>query len=117
MRSETSRGRGRRATTSDGPALVLRRGATAQAILNRPEARQKQMPELAEKGWAARDIFMSYAVALEKVGKFPLAMITTLKEGSGYVDLVEDLTTFVEWFREYGHLYTLPQPVARGSVA
>jgi UDP-glucuronate 4-epimerase len=50
------------------------------------------------------------------------ADLTRSKAELGYeptVSLPEGLRRFVEWFREYGHLYKLPgeQPAEKGTVA
>ncbi len=48
------------------------------------------------------------------------ADLTRARSEIGYeprITLPEGLRRFVEWFREYGHLYNLPQPTPRGSVA
>ena len=48
------------------------------------------------------------------------ADLTRAKAELGYeprITISEGLRRFVAWFREFGHLYTLPQPPAKGSVA
>jgi UDP-glucuronate 4-epimerase len=48
------------------------------------------------------------------------ADLTRSRSELGYepkIGISEGLRRFVAWFREFGHLYTLPQPLAQGSVA
>ena len=57
--------------------------------------RSTQLPEVAAAGWQMRSMMMSYAETLSYKGHFAPELLARLREGSGYRDLVEDLSVLV----------------------
>lgn len=61
--------------------------------------RSAQLPQVATEGWKIRSLMMSYAETLSHKGAFAPELIVRLREGSGYRDLVEDLSVLVREFQ------------------
>lgn len=70
-----------------------------QTELLRRIQRSTQLPQVAAEGWQMRSMMMAYAEALSHKGVFAPELIARLREGSGYRDLVEDLSVLVSEFQ------------------
>lgn len=77
-------------------------------LLARAE-RVRQLPALASEGHTHRSVLLAYADLLVLKGRLDAAVVARLREGSGYRDLVEDLSALVRMIRE------LPGAVGAGS--
>ncbi len=69
----------------------------------------RQIPGIAAEGWRLRNQLMSYAEALSHKGLIAPELIVRLREGSGYRDLVEDLTVIIHKLRALPPNYTSPE--------
>lgn len=89
-----------------------------QTELLRRIQRAKQVPELAAEGWRLRALMMSYAEALSYKGRIAPELIVRLREGSGYRDLVEDLSVLCQEFLALPAELTGPNAaVTRAEIA
>ena len=66
-----------------------------QAILNLRAKRLREMPEIAEEGRHLRELLLAYGDVLVIKGVFVAEVIANLREGTGYEDLMGDLSSLV----------------------
>jgi hypothetical protein len=70
----------------------------AHATLTSRAARVRALPELAAEAYPLRALLLAYGDLLALKGRMPADVLTRLRQGSGYRDLVEDLNTLLVLF-------------------
>lgn len=88
----------------------------AQVTLVSRANRVRQLPALAAEGYSVRALLLAYADLLVLKGRTPAEPVARLREGSGYRDLVEDLSALVRILREVPDAVGPGAPVTAAEV-
>lgn len=80
------------------------------------EDRLRAMPELAREGFPLRALLLAYAELLSIKGTLPAETVARLRDGSGYHDLVDDLSVLVLLYDQRPEVVGDGTPVTRAEV-